>query len=249
MPQLFEYDAQAQRLTRVSIGQGGSYDADGNVGNFHEAPQIPVQRFNGRDLPTEAEFHLALSPDGSTVLFTSAASLAPGAISAQPSVFEYRDGSVYLISDGRDASATNEGPSVQLYGLAAATEPEARDVFFATADSLVPQDGETQVALYDARALGGFPAAAFAPGCTEAEACRGVEGSPPQLGSPASSAVTAGENLPPLTPPAAKKLPKTKKLAKKKPKVKSKRKKVKGRGTARRPGRRARKSGAKEGSR
>ena len=162
VPQLFEYDALARRLTRVSIGQGSSYDGDGNVSDFHEAPQIPEQNFVEKDLPTEAGFRLAISADGSTVFFTSAAGLAPGALNAQPSVFEYRDGSVYLISDGRDSTATNAGPSVQLYGIAGAGEPEARDAFFTTADSLVPQDGETQVALYDARVLGGFPAAPLA---------------------------------------------------------------------------------------
>jgi hypothetical protein len=213
VPQLFEYDAQAEHLTRVSIGQGGTYNNDGNTRAFHDAPQIPVQQFNVTDRPTEAGFHLALSPDGSTVLFTSAAELAPGAVSAQPSVFEYREGGVYLISDGRDASVTGEGPSVQLYGLAAGTEPQVRDAFFATADPLVPQNGETQVALYDARMDGGFPAPALAPGCL-GETCRGATGPAPQLAGAGSATQAGGDNAVPPPVPKAKSLTRAQRLAK-----------------------------------
>ena len=189
VPQLFEYDVQADRLTRVSTGVNG-----GNVRTFHDAPQLPVQRFSGRDLPTEAGYRLALSPDGSTVLFTSAAELAPGATSSEPSVFEYRSGSVYLISDGQDASSTIEGPAVQLYGLAAGTEPEAHDVFFTTTDQLVPQDGETQVALYDAREGGGFAAQATDFGC-QGEMCRGATSIVPSLAGASSVTQAGGENV------------------------------------------------------
>jgi hypothetical protein len=214
VPQLFEYDAQAERLTRVSIGQGGTYNNDGNTSRFHQAPQIPVQRFGGLDLPTEAAFHLALSPDGSTVLFTSAAELAPGAVSGQPSVFEYRDGNVYLISDGRDAAIAGAGAAaVQLYGLAAGTEPQMRDAFFTTIDPLVPQQGDSEMNLYDARMDGGLPAPALAPECL-GETCRGATGMAPQLGGAGSASQAGGDNVVPSPLPKARSLTRAQQRAK-----------------------------------
>ena len=44
VPQLFEYDAAEEKLTRVSIGQDGTYNSDGTVDTFHDAPQIPCSR-------------------------------------------------------------------------------------------------------------------------------------------------------------------------------------------------------------
>jgi hypothetical protein len=172
-PQLFEYDAQGGpsgtgSTRRVSIGQEGSYDNDGNVNDFREAPQIPSQSFASTDLPTAARFGLALSDDGSRVFFTSAAPLTPLAVSGAPSLFEYREGNVYLISDGRDTATATTEPAVKLYG----TTPSGSDVFFTTADRLVPQAADTQQALYDAREEGGFPAPSLPAGCL-GETCRG----------------------------------------------------------------------------
>jgi hypothetical protein len=199
VPQLFEYDASEEKLTRVSIGQGGTYNGDGNVATFHDAPQIPVQQFTvGSDLPTAAESRLALSSDGSSVFFTSAAGLAAQAVRGDTSVYEYREGGVYLISDGQDASLYERSPTVQLFGI----DPSGGDALFLTADPLVPQDGETQMVLYDAREEGGFPAPVLAPGCV-GETCRGPSGASPQLSLPGSASQAGGGNLaPPATKPA-----------------------------------------------
>ncbi len=184
VPQLFLYDAANETVRRVSVGQGP--DA-GNVSNFDQAPQIPVQSYSVRAFPSERDFHLAISGDGSRVFFTSAAALTPLAVSRAPNVFEYSEGNVYLISDGRDASYTGIGePSVRLYG----TDPSGRDVFFTTADPLVPQAADSQQALYDAREEGGFPAPAATPGCGE-ETCRGAAVPAPALPAPASVAPQA----------------------------------------------------------
>jgi hypothetical protein len=179
VPQLFEYDAQGGAggegsLTRVSIGQDGSYAGDGNVTRFREAPQIPRPPYAFSDLPNARHLGLAVSEDGSRVFFTSAAPLTPLAVSGQPSVFEYREGNVYLVSDGRDAASASGLSAVQLYG----TDPSGADVFFTTADQLVPQAADTQQALYDAREEGGFPAPTLAPGCI-GETCRGATGEAP----------------------------------------------------------------------
>lgn len=227
VPQLFEYDAEggpakSGALRRISIGQDGTYGDNGNVSTFHDVAQIPVQKYNGQDLPAKAGMQSAVSNDGLRVFFTSAAPLAPGAVSGEPSVFEYREGNVYLISDGRDGSlvgnseptpgAPDGQPTVQLWGIAAGTQPAGRDVFFTSADPLVPQAGDSQQTLYDAREAGGFPAPALAPGCL-GETCRGEAGTAPQLGLAGSSSQLSGENLAPPPQSKPKALTRAQKLA------------------------------------
>ncbi len=192
VPQLFEYDASIEKLSRVSIGEHGTYGNDGNVGTFREAPQIGALNFS-RDWPTGADGSLALSGDGQRVFFTSGARLTPEVEDrGSPNVYEYEGGDVYLISDGRDSSVTAERPTVKLFGI----DSSGQDAFFLTADALAPQAAPTQVALYDARQEGGFPAPTSALGCS-GETCRGASGAPPQLQLPGTTDQLGGDNLPP----------------------------------------------------
>jgi hypothetical protein len=198
VPQLFEYDAEHEKLTRVSIGQGASFGNDGNVSTFHDAPRIPRQSY-GSGVPPAGPAGLALSEDGSRVFFTSAASLVPQAQSGSASVYEYREGNVYLLSDGLDAAEAEHSPAVRLVGA----DPSGRDAFFLTANPLLPQNPGGQVGLYDAREGGGFAAGASVAGCT-GEACRGGLGSAPQLPAAGSVGQSAGGNLlAPAPAPAA----------------------------------------------
>lgn len=197
VPQLFEYDVTRGQLTRISIGQGGAYNNNGNVDTFYAAPQISRQDFLNRDFPTTVLGSLAISGNGARVFFTSAAGLTPQAVAGDASVYEYRDGNVYLISDGHDGVVYESGfePAVHFVG----TDPLGRDAMFLTVDQLVPQDGETQSVLYDAREEGGFPAPVLASGCV-GETCRGSSGATPQLGSAGSASQLGGGNL---TPPGS----------------------------------------------
>ncbi len=188
--QLFEYDAGGETLTRVSIDQSGS--ANGSVETFRDAPRISGGAFNEADRPTGEDTGLAVSGDGSEVFFTSAASLAPQASQGSVNVYEYRQGNVYMVSGGADASRTKSGPAVVLLGI----DPSGQDAFFSTAQALVPQDGETQQALYDAREGGGFPAPVLEPGCV-GETCRGASGMPPALLSAGSTAQGGAGNIAP----------------------------------------------------
>jgi hypothetical protein len=199
VPQLFEYDAVKEKLARVSIGESGTYNGNGNVATFSQAPQIPAQAFDSRTPPTASQIGLALSEDGSRVFFTSGASLTPQAQVGATNVYEYREGGVHLISDGHDASLAGKAPTVQLLGV----DPSGADAFFLTADALVPQDEETQAVLYDAREEGGFPAPTLAAGCG-GEACRGPSGATSPPPAPGSASQPGGENLLPPTSTAAK---------------------------------------------
>ncbi len=188
VPQLFEYDANDGSLRRISIGENGP--SGGNVAMFDEAPRIPIQSFNGVDVPTAAETGLAVSEDGSRVFFTSTAGLTPQAEMGATNVYEYSAGNVYLISGGHDMSLDAGEPTVVLFGI----DPSAQSVFFLTADQLVPQDRETQVALYDAREEGGFPEPVLEPGCI-GETCRGSLSATPQMQLPGSTSQASVGNL------------------------------------------------------
>jgi hypothetical protein len=164
--QIFEYDAQAESLVRVSIGQGGFND-DGNTDTFNaEVSELP-----------------SVSDDGASVAFESADVLTPAALNGQENVYEYHDGNVYLISDGQSEA--------KLRGVSAS----GNDIFFETVGQLVTQDTDTQRDLYDARVDGGFPAAASPLPTCQGDACQGELSAAPTLLSPGSE-LQAGGNPP-----------------------------------------------------
>ncbi len=206
--QIFRYDAQSGELVRVSVGENG-FNQDGNTSTLPAETPPDTHRFL-------AHKGLSVSEDGAFVVFRSADGLTPGALNAQPlengaggfaeNVYEYHDGSVFLLSDGQDASAWElRGSSVTLgtEGSGASGEGivgSGGDVFFQTADPLVARDGDTQRDLYDVRIDGGFPIEAPA-GCA-GEACQGAPGAPSlTFGAPASMGLTGTGNLAP--PPTA----------------------------------------------
>jgi len=109
-------------------------------------------------------------------------------------IYEWHEGNVYLISDGRDRSVTGRfgESSVRLLG----TDASGADVFFTTADSLVPQDTDSELDFYDARIGGGFPSPAPVAGCT-GEGCRGAPAGAPVFSAPGSAVFSGAGNLPP----------------------------------------------------
>ena len=109
-------------------------------------------------------------------------------------------GCVHLVSDGLDTTAdksTGSGfrSAVQLYGQT----PSGGDIFFTTADQLVPQDTDTQQDIYDARIDGGFPPPPVPVPC--GESCQGAPGSPPLFGTPPSATLSGPGNLAPAPAP------------------------------------------------
>ncbi len=195
-PQVFEYDAQTEKLVRVSISAAGypagTESADTNGAsivsqNYVYTPSVFMR--------PAANPELAVSSDGSVVLFSSRSALTPDAVEAAgadaASVYEYRsmgsiaDGGVYLISDGHDTLGAEP------LGMGAS----GGDVFFRTHDPLVAGDVDTQQDVYDARVDGGFPAA-VTPGVCEGEACQGALPGSPSFAGPGSDSGVGGGNLP-----------------------------------------------------
>ncbi len=186
VPQVFEYSAQTETLVRVSAGQSGFND-DGNTAVYEASISYPRyrNRLNPAPQPT------SVSDDGAYVVFQSADNLTPQAASGYNNVYEYHAGQVSLISDGQDRTVNAEGFSnVSLVGVDASGE----DIVFMTADQLVPQDGDTQVDVYDARINGGLTPSASAPTC-EGDGCQGMLTLPPSPSTVASADQTAGEQV------------------------------------------------------
>jgi hypothetical protein len=186
------------------------------------------------------------SADGSRAFFDTTAALLPADIDGEiapqgnagaasghwsPSsdVYEWRrdgtegcahvQGCLSLISTGRG------GYLVLLLGIA----NEGRDVFFTTRQSLVPQDPDTAIDVYDARIGGGFPPPATRPVECEGDACSTPFAAPSDLTPSTSTFQGAGNvlggTLSEVKPKPKKKIKaKKKKTKKKKGKAKAKKK-------------------------
>ncbi len=105
-----------------------------------------------------------MSNDGQYIFFESPIGLTPHALNdvqigttntfngspvLAENVYEWHEGQVHLISDGKDTSlfANEERSSVSLVG----SDATGANVFFSTADPLVAKDTDTQIDIYDAR--------------------------------------------------------------------------------------------------
>ncbi len=204
--QLFEYNAEAKTLVRVSEGPGksGEYPAT-----------IVTHRYTVSQDP--APLLSSISADGSYVVFQSGAVLVPSAAPRVANVYEYHEGGLALISDGQDST---------LGGGLLGIDESGEDIFFATADRLVSQDGDTQRDVYDARINGGFPLAIGLPTC-DGDACQGGLAPAPAFTPVDSASRPAGENI--VEPASQQSAAKPRRVAKNKKTKPKKRAKHRGR--------------------
>ena len=225
--QVYEYDADAKSLTRVSVGQDGFND-DGNAGEGNATIAYVQNVVAAASEPVRTD--PSMSDDGQFVFFQSPVALTPGALNdvAVPSeegqaldegfaqnVYEFHDDEVSLISDGKDTTDTPGGDSesnlspVELIG----SDREAKNAFFATFDPLVPEDTDTQRDFYDAHVCSEAEPCtvpvAGPPALCEGEACHPAPAGSGSEGAPASESFVGAGNLilPPSVPSVVK--PKT----------------------------------------
>jgi hypothetical protein len=192
--QVYEYDAQTETLVRASIGASG-YNNDGRTPVYEASlavgPGSPATPAASISSPAAIA---TLTPEDGTVFFQSATALTPGALDNRtdtlghplPNTYEYQEGEVYLLTDGRDEATVSAG----FLGLMGASA-SGRDVFFTTTDPLIQQDGNTGRDIYDASVGGGSLETPPSSGCI-GEACQGQPGAPPTLMAPASTSEPAG---------------------------------------------------------
>jgi hypothetical protein len=216
-------------LTRVSVGQDGYNDngLEGQLGSFLSGPSagdatiVPaVATVNAKTVPARQD--PSMSDDGSFVFFQSPVALAPGALNdvvdghetpfseelalyAQ-NFYEYHAGHVYLL-----ASVTTEQGRKRSKLLG--SDVSGSNVFFATFESLVPEDVDANLDFYDAHVCSGAAPCASpivaSERCGEG-ACQVSGGSPPGSGGvPASETFSGAGNLAPTAPSAAVVKPRT----------------------------------------
>jgi sugar lactone lactonase YvrE len=218
--QVYRYDDQTGALVRISIGAQGFND-NGNAGASDANASIAPARIFTAATSAPRRPDPTMSNDGAYVFFESPVSLTSHALNDAPTgnpgelaknIYEYHDGEVSLISDGKDASERGGvEQAVHLLG----SDATGANVFFATYDSLVKKDTDTQLDYYDAHICSAGepcpPEAEPAIQCAE-EGCHRVAGTPPSSQTPATETFTGPGNLPTYTnllPPAPKPKPLT----------------------------------------
>lgn len=196
--EVYVYDAATGRVTCVSCNPSGA-PATSDALLYHSEDPVflgPGNFLYPRDLPRN------LSADGSRVFFETEEALLPQYSNGVMNVYEWEregagscgsgrgGGCLYLISTGKSSE-----PS-----FFAEASASGSDVFFFTRQSLVGQDDDTLVDLYDAREDGGIEqqdaAAPVAP-CL-GEACRAALSPPPSIGVPVSQVFSGPGNLAPV---------------------------------------------------
>jgi hypothetical protein len=138
--------------------------------------------------------------DGEYIIFTTAERLQSNDVDSAVDVYEWHcsspcpnpaaEGVVSLISDGSNAEGAG-GPQAE-FPLAAMSSSGA-DILVFSGSSLVGQDTDRLLDVYDARVNGGFPRPQEPQACSS-EACLGLS-APSSFGSAASSVFAAGGNL------------------------------------------------------
>jgi hypothetical protein len=186
--EVYEYDADAGRLTCASCRPGGLPP----VGNsFAPLAVHAVSMPEGWQSGTDQQRFLL---DDGRLFFDSNDVLLPQASNGRVNVYEYEP--------GRAGSCQREGGCVSLISSGSSNEDSffidagvnGSDVFLATGQQLATQDGDEAVDMYDARVDGGFNPA-VSPPCG-GEACRPpVTPAPAIYGAPPSATFAGPGNL------------------------------------------------------
>jgi hypothetical protein len=167
--EIYRYESDTGALDCVSCPpEGGAASGDARLqSNF----SMPLN-------PTSPLVHVhGITDDGQTVFFETEDSLVPGDVNATWDVYEWKAGQqAYQISSGQ-----GQLPS-HIYGMT----PSGSDVFFTSAERLVPQDLSTVISIYDARVGGGFPVAESQAPC-QGDNCQGTPGVAPGLAGAGSA--------------------------------------------------------------
>jgi hypothetical protein len=228
-PEYYIYDYDSNELRCATCNPTGQKATHGTfMAGFHFGGSYPLRG-------NYEEIH-DLSADGSRFFFVSSEKLVRQDTNGLPDVYEWENGTVYLISTGTSSSETILG-NVSANG---------NDVTFLTRQSLSSADDDTAVDVYDA-AVGGGPEPSVAPPACTGTGCQGVPAAPPIFATPASETFSGVGNFAAPAKKAVKsKKPKKKVTKKKKAKTKkAKTKKASSRGK-RKPAKPRQKSTAKK---
>lgn len=177
--EIFLYEAGAERLACASCDPGGGRPSQGAAIHWPANP--------GKDANWENAYPQRNVSDRGQVFFETADALLPGDRNGRRDVYQYAGGALSLISTGTAEASSH---------FVDAT-PDGSDVFFSTAQRLLPRDTDTLYDYYDARVGGGFAEPPAPPQPCSGSACHGagsVEAAVPAAGS--SSFVGPGNRRP-----------------------------------------------------
>ncbi len=122
------------------------------------------------------------------LFFDSEDALVPHASDGRENVYEYEGGEVRAIS--------NVAGGYLSFFLD--SSPGGGNVFFASADRLLPEDRGGNTVVWDARVGGGFPVVVSLPPCDNGDSCKPPESPQPAIfGAPASATFSGPGNLAP----------------------------------------------------
>jgi hypothetical protein len=194
--EIFLYDADAEDLRCASCG------------TTNTAPVAPasIRLPEGRFVFTPIPLYLQrnVSDDGQ-VFFDTQNPLVESARNGLSNVYEYRDGSLRLLSSG-----TAESPSF-FYDASS----DGGDAYLITAQELVPGADAAELSLFDAKVDGGFPAPLSSPEPCLGEACSRPQSIALRLPVISSASISGQGNLEPaVSKPAVRSLTSAQKLAK-----------------------------------
>ena len=227
--EVFTYNSETEALHCVSCNPTGQRP-HGRIVPM-EGYVLPGNR-SAASLPTyQTSLYgsRVISEDGSRVFFNSYEALLPRDTNGRADVYQWEapdsgdcttTSPLYSPPNGGCLSLISSGESASDSEFVDAS-PNGRDVFFATASGLVPQDTGL-IDIYDARVGGGYPPPAPRAAACEGEACQGPL-SPPNDPTPASSSFEGAGNVRDEKPTSRK----SKKSARKQKKQKAKAKKQK----------------------
>jgi hypothetical protein len=183
--EVYSYDADSGRLICVSCNPSGK-------------PPLP-----GEQVISVAEAGHFMADDGRTFFATKEA-LVPQDTDGIRDVYEYADGRPQLITSGTGEREDTGGLETVKFFFGAlqigleAVSRDGTDVYFATFETLAPEDKNGNfLKFYDARVGGGFDVNSAIEPCAAADECHGASSQPPakaQVGTGAT--YSEGGNLP-----------------------------------------------------
>jgi hypothetical protein len=204
--QVYRYDSQTGQLVRVSVGEP-SFPAskNGNTPGMAATIAPPDNEVVGA-LASVNDWGRAISASGSTIVFSTTEQLQANDTNtgAKPEcsgetgvtgcdVYMWHEcatgtcedamhGEVNMLSPGSDADSAGTD-----FGVTGMSE-SGSDIFLLTHTSLVGQDADELVDVYDARVDGGFPAPKASATACQGEACQGNPSELPAGPKPEGSA-------------------------------------------------------------
>jgi hypothetical protein len=195
--QIYRYDTKTNQLGCISCPPAGVKPS----GDAYLSAIDQYANTVGHGIAENREVNdvRGVSTDGEQIFFDSPDPLVARDTDGVRDVYEWENGTVYLISSGTSSN----------YSLFLDNSESGGDVFFATTDELVEGDNDQGFDVYDARVPrpGDDPPPAAVP--CEGDVCQGPPSVAELLGAPPSATFSGAGNIVPAPPvPAVKSTPK-----------------------------------------